>query len=102
MSYNNIPYSSQRERVYVCFHCKQSLVGDDAAEAHFGRLPTENPQCWMYPKDMKQIIRQKEALRGFAVNLFNGMDAGAIRFETDADETLANVLAQGREALSRT
>jgi hypothetical protein len=91
---------SEAQVIYRCFHCKQDIVGEQEALMHFGREPTAKPECWMYPRNMKDILHQNSGLRWFAENFFHGIDSGLVHIDTDADETLANVLTAARAALA--
>jgi len=48
-----------------------------------------------------RLIAAAPDLLEFVQQIFNGIDTGNLTIETPADETTANVLAQGRAALSK-
>lgn len=48
-----------------------------------------------------RLIASSPELLHFAKQIFNAIDTGAITIETAQDETLANVLAQGRAAVQK-
>jgi hypothetical protein len=51
--------------------------------------------------DIAKIIASAPEVRRHAQTLIHGIDIGLVRIETDADETLANVLSGLREALEK-
>lgn len=86
--------------VFKCFHCRQSMT-EDEARVHFGDETKHKPECWMYPRNMRDILQQNEDLRWFARQIFNAIDTSAVRLETEQEETLENVLARGRSILKQ-
>jgi hypothetical protein len=54
------------------------------------------------PSDyIAKVIAAAPDLRQYAQSLINGIDIGLVRIDTDADETLANVLTGLRQALAK-
>ncbi len=43
---------------YLCFHCKETFSGDDAATKHFGPSSQHKPACQMSDGDIRQMERQ--------------------------------------------
>jgi hypothetical protein len=51
--------------------------------------------------DLAKVIAAAPDVRRHAQALINGISIGLVRIDTDADETLANVLGRLREALAK-
>lgn len=97
---------------YKCFHCKQSYKGI-MAEEHFGKTPDETAKCvdliergisynhnhLPYYQVPKQRLENLELCREALQNLMNGIETGAVKLETYADETLADALRRINLAL---
>jgi|ERR1700694_1959704 len=73
---------------------------------HHSHLQTRDLETGMLrpisPSDpVSKIIAAAPDVRRHAQSLINGIDIGLVRIDTDADETLANVLSQLRAALAK-
>ena len=51
--------------------------------------------------NIADVMAAAPELQRFAEQIFSGLDTGMIKIETPADETLANVLKAGRDALTK-
>lgn len=75
--------SSAQPNEWRCFHCSMVLKTYPEALSHFGPTVDHRPACQGDGGSWGQRLRHH------VKSLLNGLDTGAVRIETDQDETLA-------------
>ncbi len=85
-----------------CAECERDIDTDYWVEGYWDEASNKY-YCESCAENLELGTEEAAApdLLWFAEQIFNGLSTGAIRIETEQDETLANVLGKGRAAINR-